>query len=144
MIRDENGKDVTPRSLLEPCRWTRKKNEVFRGDGGGGKEEEEEEEEEESFFDASEDEESTGNSSEDEEDNSRVEGNDNDIDSIFNFDFSKLWERQSSRESKRIELAPIEFATPPTATRRRKKTRIKKKRVPFDPEIHVHLSLIHI
>ena len=37
MIRDENGKDVTPRSLLEPCRWTRKKNEVFRGDGGGKK-----------------------------------------------------------------------------------------------------------
>ena len=90
MIRDENGKDVTPRSLLEPCRWTRKKNEVFRGDGGGKEEEEEEEEEEESFFDASEDEESTSNSSEDEEENSRVEGNDNDIDSIFNFDFSKL------------------------------------------------------
>ena len=140
MIRDENGKDVTPRSLLEPCRWTRKKNEVFRGDGGGKEEEEEEEEEEESFFDASEDEESTSNSNEDEEENSRVEGNDNDIDSIFNFDFSKLWERQSSRESKRIELAPIEFATPPTATRRRKKTRIKKKRVPFDPEIHVNRS----
>jgi len=129
VIRDENGKDVTPRSLLEPCRWTRK-NEAF----GGGKDGEEEE-----GWAVTSDEESASTSSEDEGE-TKMERSEEDNDAILSVDFSKLWERQSLRVSRRIALSPIEFVPAPAATKRRKNTKIKKKRVPFDPEIHVHRS----
>jgi len=129
VIRDENGKDVTPRSLLEPCRWTRK-NEAF----GGGKDGEEEE-----GWAVTSDEESAGTSSEDEGE-TKMERSEEDIDAILSVDFSKLWERQSLRVSRRVALAPIELVPAPAATKRRKNTKVKKKRVPFDPEIHVHRS----
>ena len=129
VIRDENGKDVTPRSLLEPCRWTRK-NEAF----GGGKDGEEEE-----GWAVTSDEESASTSSEDEGE-TKMERSEEDNDAILSVDFSKLWERQSLRVSRRIALSPIEFVPASAATKRRKNTKIKKKRVPFDPEIHVHRS----
>ena len=129
VIRDENGKDVTPRSLLEPCRWTRK-NEAF----GGGKDGEEEE-----GWAVTSDEESASTSSED-EGGTKMERSEEDIDAILSVDFSKLWERQSLRVSRRVALAPIELVPAPAATKRRKNTKVKKKRVPFDPEIHVHRS----
>jgi hypothetical protein len=129
VIRDENGKDVTPRSLLEPCRWTRK-NEAF----GGGKDGEEEE-----GWAVTSDEESASTSSEDEGE-TKMERSEEDNDAILSVDFSKLWERQSLRVSRRIALSPIEFVPAPAATKRRKNTKIKKKRVSFDPEIHVHRS----
>ena len=129
VIRDENGKDVTPRSLLEPCRWTRK-NEAF----GGGKDGEEEE-----GWAVTSDEESARTSSEDEGE-TKMERSEQDIDAILSVDFSKLWERQSLRVSRHIALSPIEFVPAPAATKRRENTKIKKKRVPFDPEIHVHRS----
>ena len=129
VIRDENGKDVTPRSLLEPCRWTRK-NEAF----GGGKDGEEEE-----GWAVTSDEESARTSSEDEGE-TKMERSEQDIDAILSVDFSKLWERQSLRVSRHIALSPIEFVPAPAATKRRENTKVKKKRVPFDPEIHVHRS----
>ena len=112
VIRDENGKDVTPRSLMEACRWTTK--------NAFGEEEEEEEEEED------EDEEEEGDESDEESNTSKNEEerrmkNDNDIDAILNVDFSKLWERHNARQSRRITLAPIEIATTTTTTTTRKK-----------------------
>ena len=125
VIRDENGKDVTPRSLIEACRWTTKN--AF----GDEEEEEESEEEEEEEGEGDESDEESNTSKNEEE---RRMKNDNDIDAILNVDFSKLWERHNARQSRRITLAPIEIATTrTTTTTTRKKNRIKKKRVPFDP-----------
>ena len=128
VIRDENGKDVTPRSLMEACRWTTK--------NAFGEEEEEEEESEEEEEEEGDESDEESNTSKNEEE--RRMKNDNDIDAILNVDFSKLWERHNARQSRRITLAPIEIATTPPTTR--KKNRIKKKRVPFDPETHAHRS----
>ena len=125
VIRDENGKDVTPRSLIEACRWTTK-------NAFGEEEEEESEEEEEEEGDESDEESNTSKNEEE-----RRMKDDNDIDAILNVDFSKLWERYNARQSRRITLAPIEIATTTTT---RKKNRIKKKRVPFDPGTHAHRS----
>ena len=100
VIRDENGKDVTPRSLIEACRWTTKN--AF----GDEEEEEESEEEEEEEGEGDESDEESNTSKNEEE---RRMKDDNDIDAILNVDFSKLWERYNARQSRRITLAPIEI-----------------------------------
>ena len=57
VIRDENGKDVTPRSLMEACRWTTKN--AFGEEEEEEEESEEEEEEEEEEGDESDEESNT-------------------------------------------------------------------------------------
>jgi WD40 repeat protein len=119
VVRDEDGKDVTPKSLLE---YFEKMNEsVLGAECGYGDDDEEEEEEEERDLLSSED----------------------DDDAILNIDFTKLWERWEMRDETRrieVELLPLDTIDREEENERRKRTTKKKKkrRCVFDSEIHIH------